>query len=417
MYKYLVSFVLLTPFIGILLVESGEFAASVGIFGHPNGAAVAYACYAITATLVAWVSSGRPPRVARPRPASPQRADAQLQVFATNLLWVSGLFLLLFLFGFGAIQVWAGAIGKGEFRTGLGTLGAIPNLMTKFILPALLAYAAALFRTSSKSRRLRWLLAGNFALLFMIGASWGFKTTGFVVLLPALLMIYWQISLGALLRLVFAFIAAIVFFFYQFDADVEAYADVQSFLFTRVTVIQGDVAWYVWDKYVSGEELPNYWPTLLAVFGGKVLGLFGLSRENFLEWVNFNYDLLITYVAGVPLDQIADGHSITATPFAEGLVAGGVWGVAFFAVLAGWLVGWTYAFIRRSLLLGNNSGAAIASTYFCFYIFGWLNGGGVVQLVHISVWFALIATLLAFKSMKLLGKRATPNTRSVPTIA
>jgi hypothetical protein len=264
-----------------------------------------------------------------------------------------------------------------------------------------------LFRTSSKSRRLRWLLTANFALLFIIGASWGFKTNAIATLLPSLLLIYWRITIFQLGRLALLFVLIIVAFFYQFDSGVEAYADVQSFLFTRITVIQGDVAWYVWDKYVSGADLPNYWPTLLAVFGGKLLSLSGLSREKFFEWIHYHYDLLITYVADVPLDQIAGGHSITATPFAEGLVAGGIAGVVFFAVLAGLIVGRTYAFIRSSLLLGQNDRAAIAATYFCFYVFAWLNGGGVVQLVHISVWFALIATLLAFRAMKRLGRKAT----------
>ena len=408
MYKYLVSFVLLTPLIGIMLVESGEFAASVGINGHPNGAALAYAFYAATVAIVAWLCGGpRAMTTVLPSPADRRSADARLRVFGKNLLLVSSVFLGVFLFGFGAIQVWIGTVGKGEFRTGLGSLGAIPNLMAKFILPALLAYAAALFRRSSKRKGLRWLLAANFALLFVIGASWGFKTTAFIVLLPALLIIYWRISFGALLGLVLVFLLSIVAFFYQFDVDVETYAEVHTFLFTRITVIQGDVSWYVWDKYVSGEVFPDYWPTLLAAFGDKVLTLFGLSRDNFLEWTLYHYDLMITSIAGVPMDQIANGHSITATPFSEGLVAGGLWGVAFFAVMGGLLVGRMHAFIQRSLQRGHDGRAAIAAMYFCFYIFAWLNGGAVVQLFHISVWIALIATLVAFKAMQVLGRRLT----------
>ncbi len=407
MYKYLVGFVLLTPLIGIWLVEGGEYAASLGFNGHPNGATLAYACYAATVAIVAWFCSGRrsgaPQRFADPRPA-----DAQLRVFGKNLLLVSSLFLAIFLFGFGAINVWAGTIGKGEFRTGLGPLGAIPNLMTKFILPALLAYAAALFCKSTKRRSLRRLLAANFALIFVIGASWGFKSTAFIVLVPALLIIYWRIDFLALLKLVLAFLLLLVAFFYQFDVDVETYAEVHTFLFTRITVIQGDVSWYIWDKHVEGEPFPNYWPTLLAAFGDKLLTLFDLSRGNFFEWTLYHYDLMITYLAGVPLDQIEEGHSITATPFSEGLVAGGVWGVAFFALLGGLLVGRMHAFIQHSLRRGRDARAAIGATYFCFYIFAWLNGGAVVQLFHISVWVALAATLLAFKAMRKLGNRLAP---------
>lgn len=414
MYKYLVSFVLLTPLIGIMLVEGGEYAASIGVNGYPNGAALAYACYAATVALVAWSCRGRTSDITRASVANKKNIDARSLVFGKNLLWVNAVFLVVFLFGFGAIQVWAGAVGKGEFRTGLGSLGAIPNLMAKFILPALLAYAASLFRRSSKRRDLRWLMAANFALLFAIGASWGFKTTAFIVLLPALLILYWQITFGSLVLLVSAFLAAIVAFFYQFDVDVETYAQVHTFLFTRITVIQGDVSWYVWEQYVSGEEFPNYWPTLLAAIGDKFLTLFGLSRSNFFEWTLYHYDLMITYIAGVPLDQIEDGHSITATPFSEGLVAGGLWGVAVFATLGGLLVGRMHGFIQRSLARGHDGRAALGATYFCFYIFAWLNGGAVIQLFHISVWIALLATLFAFKLMQLLGKRLAPKPSMSP---
>ncbi|MFN5995386.1 MAG: hypothetical protein ACK45Y_14970 [Betaproteobacteria bacterium] len=225
MYKYLVALVLITPWIGVFMLEGGEYGATIGLYGYPNGATLAFGAYAVTVALVAWLACGRRGRAGPVLQTDTRRIDAELQVFGTNLLFVNAAFLVLFLFGFGAIQVWTGAVGKGVFRTELGSFGAIPNLMTKFVLPALLAYAAALFRRSSKSTRLRWLLGANFALLFVIGASWGFKTTAMVVLLPALLLIYWHITLFQLLRLVLLFVLAIVAFFYQYDADVETYAE------------------------------------------------------------------------------------------------------------------------------------------------------------------------------------------------
>jgi hypothetical protein len=407
MYKYLVAFVLLTPLVGIWLVEGGEFAASVGLVGHENGASTAFAAYALTVAVVAWLSAGRS-RAELPVPARLRQADANLRVFGSNLLIVSAVFLAIFLFGFGAINVWAGAAGKGEFRVGLGPLGAVPNLMTKFILPALLAYAAALYRKSSRSAALRRLLGANFALVFVIGASWGFKSTAFFVLLPALLIIYWRIRVATLVMLALVFMVSLMAFFFMFDASVEESADAQSFLFRRITVLQGDVSWFMWDQYQSGEVFPNYWPTLFAAFGDKFLDLAGLAREDFYTWTLYHYDLMISYLAGAPLDQIEEGHSITATPFSEGLVAGGVAGVAFFAVFAGLLVGRLHGFIQRSLARGHDARAAIASTYFCFHVFAWLNGGAVVQLFHISVWFSLGATVLAFKLMRRLEHGRTP---------
>lgn len=407
MYKYLVAVVLLTPLIGIWLVEGGEFAASFGVAGYENGASTAFAAYALTVAIVAWLSAGRP-RAELLLPARRRQADANLQVFGSNLLIVSAVFLAVFLFGFGAIKVWTGAVGKGEFRVGLGPLGAVPNLMTKFVLPALLAYAAALYRKSSRSSGLRRLLGANFALVFMIGASWGFKSTAFLMLMPALLIIYWRIRVATLIKLALAFLVSLTAFFFLFDAGIEESADAQSFLFRRITVLQGDVSWFMWDQYQSGEVFPNYWPTLLAAFGDKFLGLAGLAREDFYTWTLYHYDLMITYLAGAPLDQIEEGHSITATPFSEGLVAGGMTGVAFFAVFAGLLVGRLHHYIQRSLSRGHDARAAIASTYFCLVVFAWLNGGAVVQLFHISVWFSLAATVLAFKLMRRLEIARTP---------
>ena len=407
MYKYLVCIVLLSPLIGIISVEKGSFAASVGVFGYPNGASFAYTVYALTIVVIALLSSGQKLPANKVVISDIRHTDARLKVFSANFLLVNVSFFLFFLFGFGAVNVWAGEVGKGEFRVSLGTFGAIPSLMTKFILPAFLAYSAALYLKSSKSWLLKCLLGTNFVLLFMIGASWGFKATAFIVLLPALLVIYWQITIWSLLKLGFIFLITIVIFFYRFDAHVEPHVDIYSFLLTRITVMQGDVAWYIWDKYITGQEFPNYWPTLLAVFGGKILSIFGLSRSDFFNWIHFHYDLLITYMAEVPLEQIMSGHSVTATPFAEGLVAGGVWGIVFFSIFGGLLVGRLYAYINRSIAYGYEIQAAIASTYFCFYVYGWLNGGAIVQLFHISNLFAILFTIASIKIMSWTRKCVT----------
>ncbi len=374
-------------------MESGEYAASIGVYGHENGATMAFAIFALVVATIAWLTngSGRNPSSIQVISKVP---DIQVQDFCKKLAFINFGFLSLFLFGFDALSVWTGAVGKGEFRANLGALGAIPSLMTKFILPALLAYCVSMYCRSERRKKTATLLAMNFMLLFFIGASWGFKSTAFIVLTPALLILYWRPSLFALLGLATIFLIGLVGFSQLFDADVEVYDDVQSYLLRRVTVLQGDVAWYVWDQYVSNEFFPNYWPTLLAAIGDKSLVLIGFSREDLLVWTMHHYDLMITYIAGVSLEQINDGHSITGTPFSEGLIAGGIVGVAFFAVVAGLLVGRTYNFINKSLIRGNDASVAIGSTYFCFYIFAWLNGGAIVQLFHISILIALLVTYL-----------------------
>lgn len=399
MYKYLIAFVLLTPLIGIHMVEGGEYAASVGVDGYKNGATIAFAIYAAVVAVIGWLTSGRGGDLQSTELTS-MVPDEEVRGFCGKFLIINLVFLLVFLFAFDAVKVWTGGVGKGEFRTGLGAFGAVPNLMTKFILPALLAYIASMYRRSPRTIGTTVLVVANFVLLFVIGASWGFKSTAFMVLTPALLVLYWRLSFFASLRLAAIFLVGLVVFFQLFDADVEVYADVQSFLLRRITILQGDVSWYVWDLYTVKENFPNYWPTLLAALGNTTLSWFGITHDDFYNWTMYHYDLMVTYVAGVSLEQIEGGHSITGTPFSEGVIAAGITGVACFAVIAGLLVGRMYHFINKSLVAGDDAAAAIGSTYFCFYVFAWLNGGAIVQLFHVSILVALLFTCLLIVALQ-----------------
>ena len=58
MYKYIVAFALLTPLVGIWLVEGGEYAGSVGVEGSPNGAALVFALYVVVVVVVALMITG-----------------------------------------------------------------------------------------------------------------------------------------------------------------------------------------------------------------------------------------------------------------------------------------------------------------------------------------------------------------------
>jgi hypothetical protein len=401
MYKYLVAFVFLTPLIGIWLVERGEYAPSVSLDGFPNGAAVAYAAYALFAAAIGTVVA-----VTRRRATSviamPAGASGRFRRFATSLLLFNTVFLVLFLFGFGAIDVWLLQVGKGEFRVSLGAFGAIPNLMSKFVVPALLAYAALLYSRTTRKGGLRWLWVANFLVAFVIGASWGFKSTGIFSVLPAILLLYWRVRPAALLGLAAGFAGCLIVFFWIFDAVTEAGTDVQAFLLRRITVLQGDTAWYIWQLHTTGENFPNYWPTLLAAFGDKLLAVLGLSRADSFEWMQYHYDWMLSYVAGTSLDVIAGGHSLTGTPFAEGLIAGGVAGVAIFTLVSGLLIGGMYRFLDRSLRRGRDVAAALGATYFCSFVIPWLNGGAIVQLFHISLLIGLASTLMVLNVMRRL---------------
>jgi len=410
MYKYLIGFVLGMPLIGIWLVEHGEYAMTIGVPGEPNGATGAFAAYASAVVLVALLSGrrylGKPTRsLTRSHPNSSRR---EFTHFAKHLLWLNLGFLFTMLFGFGGIAVWLGTLEKGLFRANLGPFGSLAYLMTKFAIPALFAYATMLLIRTPRGRREKWLWRANAAVIVLAGSTWGFKTTGVFMLLPAILILNWRLPLHRLVALAGFFFASLVIFFYLFDAQLMEDVDVLPFLFTRLTILQGDVAWHVWGLYSQGEQLPNYWPTLLAAVGDTALTIFGVAKEHHAEWMGYHYDWMITFLSGAPLEQIADGHSITATPFAEGIVAGGWAGVTLFSVIAGLLVGRTYYHLDQALATAQSTKAAILATYFCFHIFAWLNGGAITQLFHLSIVVYIVATYLLLEAMSLPRHRVKP---------
>jgi hypothetical protein len=381
------------------MVEGGEYAGSIGVIGYPNGATVAFSIYALSLSAIAYffATGRRGPQV----PAVPGReANALFRRFSSKLLLLQIAFLVVFLFGFGAINTWSGATGKGEFRVGLGDFGAFPNSMSKFILPSLVAYAALLYRRTTRSFEMRVRLGLNLATVFLIGASWGFKTTAISGVLPTIVVLYWTVRPTQLLLLAVGFVASLVGFFFLFDANLGALGDVESLLMTRLTVLQGDVCWYVWDLHSTGTAFPNYWPTLLAAIGDKLLGVFGVNHADANEWMLFHYDWMVTFIAGAPLEQIEGGHSIVGAPFSEGLIAGGIPGLVVFTIIAGVLTGRMYLFIERALRQNRDVAAALGTTYFCYFLIPWLNAGAIVQLFHISLLINFGTALLALNFMR-----------------
>jgi hypothetical protein len=134
--------------------------------------------------------------------------------------------------------------------------------------------------------------------------------------------------------------------------------------------------------------------------GDKLLGALGVSRADPYEWMLYHYDWMINYISDVPLETTEEGHSIVATPFSEGLIAGGLAGLALFTVIAGLLTGSLYRFVDRALRSGRDVAAAIGATYFCYHLMPWLIAGAIVQLFHISLLISLGTTLLAILGMR-----------------
>ncbi len=393
------AFALLMPLIGIMLVEHGEYAGTIGIEGFPSGATLAFSCYVVLLTLCG-LFAGRV-GLNRPVPSAPFHSEAMSGIVVAagyRLFLFQFGFVLLFLFGFGAINVWVSSMPKGELRVSLGSFSLIPNLMTKLVIPFLLAYLVLLYQRSKQGRRETVLLLMNLALALFVGMSWGFKTTGLLMLTPAALLYFWSVSFRKVFGLGIVVFSMLYLNFYIFDAIHETHVDGQvlDFIVRRLTILQGDVAWHMWTLYRDGDEFLPYAPTFLAAFGDTALQSFiGISRNDEYQWMLTHYDWMITFLAGSSLEQIAGGHSIVGTPFSEGLIAGGYLGVGVFAVIAGLVAGLNYRILHFGLLNGRTLLAALAATYFVFHTFPWLIGGAIVQLFHPSIGIGVFVALVS----------------------
>ena len=420
MYKYLLLFVLFSPLVGIMLMEQGAYSITLGRTGYENGASLAYGIYAFVTLAFAYLTIktglGRIPAVLAIDGPEPEAEMRNNQVAFILTLGVNVIFLIFLLFGAGGINVLLGQVSKGEFRTSLGGLGGISYLITKSLTPAMLAYLAVLYRNGERRPSERMLLLANLGVGGLIGLCWGFKTAALWVVLPCLLVLMWQISVRRFTWFVLVSSASIVAAAYLFDRTDESFTIVLALLLMRLTVLQGDVSWGIWDSYKAGENFPDYLPTLLPVIGDQLFALTtGISKDNYAVWVDHHFDLLLTKLAGYTLDEVAAGQSITGTPFAEGVIALGAPLYLIFALIAGVFSGLNYNVIASSIERRRPIIAAVSSTYFCFFLWPWLNGGGVVLLFHISVWAGIIINILLLFGLEWLCRTVVSSTGLVPS--
>lgn len=399
--------VFVTPCLGLWLVESGEYGPSIGQTGYPNGATLAYVvCWLIVVLIAWWVATlGRRKGNGQIRVGAAE--DEHFRHYAINLIFLDAIFLFVHLFVFGGIDVLRGTVDKGEFRVLLGPYGAVAFMMIKFIVPTLMAYAAFLYRLSTPSRFNRILLITNVLIVVLIGAGWGTKSLSAAMLMPALLLLFWRVTLKQLGLIGVGVVVSFIAFSYYFDLASDDLVSTLDFVWRRATVLQGDVPWLAWNHVVTGGPLPNYGKTLLAVFGDRTLtALLGVDPVNYSQWVDYHYGLLITEFVGSPLWQVEGGYSVTGTFFTEGLIAGGRAGVLLFSVIGGVAVGFVVRRISQARDANRPVAASLWANYFCFIVFPWLNSGGITNFLHISTLAGVLASAGCVYLMRAIHVRA-----------
>lgn len=276
-------------------MEQGAFGLDIGMTGYPNGASYAYCIYLIM-FLVAYKLSAKSflarIKIKNKRLEQSNAVNKRLiRATVFNLV-----ILIIMLFVFGGYKVWMGIVDKGDFRSSFGFFGPIAYYVTLLVSPSIMAYITC-FRSklkSNKTVRAFWLL--NICLTLIIGSTWGFKSTSITMLIPTIIIYYQKVSIKSISIIGGSAFTLLVFFSVIFDGGkittkdilalkdsltIEATNDITklnplTFVVYRLTVMQGNSAWKVWDVYYNNQPLPDYSKFLVAIIGDKALSTLGL---------------------------------------------------------------------------------------------------------------------------------------------
>lgn len=396
------AFFMVLPLFGVMAMEAGEVSPFVDEPGTANGAAIAYVVHLCAFFGVfAWVvRPGRAERRLLARPAPTAVAGADVDRYALACVVVFAVLALLMLFGYGGLGVLRLEVDKAEFRTSLGAFGALMTLSTKWFMPA---FFAALVRACADVGWTPFRKAAAFVAaicLAAVGASWGFKTTVVQMLLPALILLSWKLSLRSLLWLATFVVANVLAFALFFDQH-ESLGVALDALVLRLTALQGDLAWYTWEKVNQGAETPGYLKTFLPIFGDGILRrLTGVDPDrDFAEWASYYFGTIMTIFGGYPVEGVRAGVNNQATLFGESLVAGGRTFFVLFSALFGAITGWVAKAVRRSLAQRRYAAAATLATYFSFTILAWTVGNGAASLLYLINIVGAAVTFLTLRAL------------------
>lgn len=383
-------------------MENGALGVETYEIGHPNNASLAYLAYLIIILLSFYlIVTKRGLRISFKR----YTKDYDFNSTGFFIMLINIVLLLFMLFVVGGIDVLLHKVEKGEFRSNLGIFGLPAYLIRDNITPTLIAYLSFVYvKSEAKSKRISFLII-NYLLAAFISSSFGFKSGAVFAVLPGFILLFWQISLKLIIKLSFFFLFVFVLTAVFIDKREFKLNDLKHISFSspdynnalnsvlyRATVVQGNTSWHIWEAYINGKKFFDYPPTLVAVFGDRFLNkVLNINREDFPKYVKFHYTESLTLETGIrTIDHIKAGHTTIGQVFSEGIIAGGLIGLIIFALFAGFFTGLNFKIIEGALLNGNAIAASLMINYFVTFIIGWLNGGGIVALFHISAILGLV---------------------------
>lgn len=400
MLRYLLILFLLLPLAGLIQMENGAYGRDIGINGYPNGSSFGYVIHLIF-FFIFFYFFNKIKFINLPYRKVMVNKIHFLRAFRIVIFFQILIFLVMF-FGYGGYKVWFGVVGKGEFRKTLGVLGAMAYWNTYFFLPASLAYLSFLYKNLNYQpiQKTKILLILSYLMAILSASLWGFKSTAIFVMLPGLCVIFWDAPIKKYFSLGLLFTLMLIFFSFLFDG----FTDIKSsllFIYERATIMTGNTAWLIWEIRENTMEFQKveYYKFLFAALGNNLMeNVFNVAIRT-TDALIYNYSAFITSLTGYSDGGIAIGHNVTGTSFGEGLVALGNPGYILFSSISGMLGGFLYSVIRYSYYQNYFIIGTVFLTYFVSLFLGWLMGGGIVVLFHISYLMGLLITLMGLVSL------------------
>jgi hypothetical protein len=389
MASYFLVGLLLLPFYGIFLLSSGEYAISVGVQGYDNGFIIPYSVFFISFVLPYFIVKKNSVDLKvyiKRRPVS----NYVLKNTAFFVFFINFLTLIFFLFVWGSVSIFTSDVGRGEFRASISSGAFFYYWLMKIIIPGVFLFYTIIYLRSTQQPIDRFFYKINLFTIILIGVSTGFKTTFITLLLPILFLFFWDAGFKSLAKVFLVFVGVVLFVYFVIS-ETSDFDLILNLFIQRLFIAQADVSWYVWTLYSSGESFPNYFQSLLSIFGSTILYILtGVDKSNLNEWIYYDYNSLINIIAGLPVSVISDGHNIVGTIFSESLIAFGLIGIVIFPLVSGLFIALVFNSIQSGIVKGKFVFSTLLLTYFSIFIVSWVQGGGLSTIIHISLFFGFL---------------------------
>lgn len=406
MINYLLLYPFIMPLIGIFLVEHGAYSYSSGEIGYINGSFWVFLIHSIIFFIFFFIFKKIKIGYFNDNYLYSQRLKQILNNKWINYFIIVLIFFLILLLFFGGYKTIIGEVQKGEFRSktiGIAGLGFLAFLITKFWLPSIGAYISYLHIYSQKKLNDKLKLGVILFFISFSGFLWGFKTSAISVILPSLIVLYWKMPLKKFIKISLIFFIIIYLAALKFDKDqIESYnINPIMFIFYRITIIEGDAFWKIWDRYINSEFdvlCLEYFRYLLISLGNKFLHILGINLNDPYSILSYKLSSYFTYLVNNDILSSTSGeHNITVTIASEGLVFLGFPLFFVFTIFAAMITAINYKIIKNSYYYRKPITLSVSSSFFVFCTWSWLKGGDITSVFHISNFIGIISSIMILK--------------------